>query len=124
GCGLFLLLLLLGLLGVIVRRDQIVESLANKVPIEWEVEFGAKLFQDFSRQEKLVTNNAAYNAQIQAITNALLPALGHTPLTFQFHVIENTNLNAFAVPGGHVFIFTGLLEAVKRPEQLAGVLAH
>ncbi|HEU0009701.1 MAG TPA: M48 family metallopeptidase [Verrucomicrobiae bacterium] len=124
GCGLFLLLLLIGLTVLIVRRDQIVESLANKVPIEWEVEFGAKLFQDFSRNEKLVTNNAAYNAQIQAITNALLPALGRAPLVFHFHVIENTNLNAFAVPGGHVFIFTGLLETVKRPEQLAGVVAH
>ncbi len=124
GCGLFLLLLLLGLLAVIVRRDKIAESLANKVPIEWEIEFGQKIFQNISSTEKILTNTAAYDAQIQAITNALLPALGRTPLVFHFHVIEDTNLNAFAVPGGHVFILTGLLDAVKRPEQLAGVVAH
>jgi Zn-dependent protease with chaperone function len=124
GCGLFLLLLLIGLVVVIVRRDKIVESLANKVPIEWEIEFGQKILQNISSTEKVLTNTAAYAAQIQAITNALIPALGHTPLVFHFHVIENTNLNAFAVPGGHVFIFTGLLEASKRPEQLAGVVAH
>jgi len=124
GCGLFLLLLLLGLLAVIVRRDKIAESLANKVPIEWEIEFGQKIFQNISSTEKILTNTAAYDTQIQAITNALLPALGRTPLVFHFHVIEDTNLNAFAVPGGHVFILTGLLDAVKRPEQLAGVVAH
>ena len=124
GCALFLLLLLLGLLAVIVRRDKIVESLADKVPIEWEIEFGQQIFQNISSTEKILTNTAAYDAQIRAITNALLPALGHTPLVFRFHVIQDTNLNAFAVPGGHVFILTGLLDAVKRPEQLAGVLAH
>ena len=124
GCGLFLLLLLIGLIVLIIRRDQIVESLANKVPIEMEIEFGQKIFQNISSTEKILTNNAAYAAQIQVITNALLPALGRTPLVFHFHIIENTNLNAFAVPGGHVFIFTGLLETVKRPEELAGVVAH
>jgi len=124
GCGLFLLLLLIGLLIVIVRRDKIVESLANKVPIEWEVQFGQQIYQSISTSEKILTNTAAYAAQIQAITNALIPVLGQTSLVFHFHVIENTNLNAFAVPGGHVFIFTGLLSAVKRPEQLAGVVAH
>ena len=46
GCGLFLLLLLIGFIVLIIRRDQIVESLANKVPIEWEVELGQKIFQD------------------------------------------------------------------------------
>jgi Zn-dependent protease with chaperone function len=124
GCGLFLLLLLIGLIIVIVRRDKIVESLANKVPIEWEVQFGQQIYQSISTSEKILTNTAAYAAQIQAITNALIPVLGQTSLVFHFHVIENTNLNAFAVPGGHVFIFTGLLSAVKRPEQLAGVVAH
>jgi predicted Zn-dependent protease len=39
-------------------------------------------------------------------------------------VIDDTGLNAFAIPGGHVFIHTGLLQVVGRPEELAGVMAH
>lgn len=41
-----------------------------------------------------------------------------------FTVIEDPTVNAFAVPGGHVFVHTGLLQAVANEAELAGVLAH
>ncbi len=124
GCGTVVLLLLVGLIMVFAMRARISAFLAEKVPIEWEVEYGRTALKQLSTQEKIITNHVAFNAQVRVVTNALLPALGATKLPFQFHIIENTNLNAFAVPGGQVFIFTGLLTSAKRPEELAGVLAH
>jgi predicted Zn-dependent protease len=48
-----------------------------------------------------------------------------TSLKFTFTIIKNdTMINAFAVPGGHVFIYTGLLLAAENESQVAGVLAH
>jgi beta-barrel assembly-enhancing protease len=49
----------------------------------------------------------------------------NSALTFSFTIIDNdTMINAFAVPGGHVFVYTGLLIAAQNESQVAGVLAH
>lgn len=43
---------------------------------------------------------------------------------FTFFVIEDPNINAFALPGGYIGVHTGLLEATRSEDELAGVLAH
>jgi predicted Zn-dependent protease len=43
---------------------------------------------------------------------------------FQVRVVENSLLNAFALPNGTILLTTGLLECAERPEQIAGVMAH
>jgi len=46
-------------------------------------------------------------------------------LRFSFNVVKNdTMINAFAVPGGHVYVYTGLLLAAENESQVAGVIAH
>ncbi len=46
-------------------------------------------------------------------------------LKFKFSIIKNdTMINAFAVPGGHVYLYTGLLLAAENEAQVAGVIAH
>lgn len=48
-----------------------------------------------------------------------------SPWKFQFHVLADTNtINAFALPGGQVFITLGLLNKLQNEAQLAGVLSH
>lgn len=43
---------------------------------------------------------------------------------FSFFVIDNSAINAFALPGGFIGVHTGLLEATRNEDELAGVLAH
>jgi beta-barrel assembly-enhancing protease len=45
-------------------------------------------------------------------------------LPWQFGVLESANVNAFAVPGGTIFITRGLLERMRNEAELAGVLGH
>jgi beta-barrel assembly-enhancing protease len=46
-------------------------------------------------------------------------------LKFTFNIVKNDSMiNAFAVPGGHVYVYTGLLLAAENESQVAGVLAH
>jgi predicted Zn-dependent protease len=48
-----------------------------------------------------------------------------SPYTFNFHVLADANtVNAFAIPGGQIFITMGLLKRLKTEDQLAGVLGH
>jgi len=50
---------------------------------------------------------------------------GTTPYKFQFHLLaDDQTINAFALPGGQVFITQGLLKNLKTEAELAGVLAH
>ncbi len=45
-------------------------------------------------------------------------------LDFTFTVIEDTSINAFAIPGGHVYVNTGLLKNADNLAEVAGVIAH
>jgi beta-barrel assembly-enhancing protease len=52
-------------------------------------------------------------------------AQAHRPMPWQFHVVADPNLiNAFALPGGHVFIGRGLLDQMTSEDELAFVLGH
>jgi len=44
--------------------------------------------------------------------------------TFTFFVVDDPNINAFALPGGYIGVHTALLEATRSEDELAGVLAH
>lgn len=58
------------------------------------------------------------------ILQRLEEAAPPNPYSFRVYIIDNEMVNALAAPGGHIIVFTGLLEATESPEELAGVLAH
>ena len=121
--GVLLLLLGAVLAGLFWQRDVLVRKAAENVPAEWERKLGDLSFDQIKRQEK-ITDDPERMAVVAVITKRLLPAIKDAGYKFQFHVAENTNINAFAMPGGHVVIFTGLLDAAQTPEEIAGVIAH
>lgn len=47
-----------------------------------------------------------------------------TPFEYKFDIIEDKDVNAFCVPGGHVYVYRGLLDFVQSDDELALVLAH
>jgi predicted Zn-dependent protease len=68
----------------------------------------------------------ARQQRVDRVGNEIVLALGEqNPYPFEFHVLRNVNaINAFALPGGQVFITAGLLDRLETDGQLAGVLAH
>lgn len=65
--------------------------------------------------------------EVQRIGNILVSnTLAHqSPWKFQFHLLADSNtINAFALPGGQIFITLGLYDKLQNEAQLAGVLAH
>ena len=64
-------------------------------------------------------------AQYVSATGAALAKSAHRKLKYQFHYIPREFLvNAFALPGGHIFIGKGLLELMDTEDELASVLGH
>jgi beta-barrel assembly-enhancing protease len=122
--ALFLLALFFG--GIVLlwtQKDRIAEYIANKIPVEWETKFGDQMFQQFESEGKILTNSV-WDGAVSNITARLLPIVQKSGYEFKFHIMSDTNVNAFAIPGGHVVILTGLLETAETAEEIAGVLAH
>jgi beta-barrel assembly-enhancing protease len=61
---------------------------------------------------------------IDDLGQMLVAGLGEQPFEYRFRVIVDPSLNAFAVPGGYIYVHTGTLLSVGDVEELAGVMAH
>ncbi len=68
--------------------------------------------------------DAALEAYVAAVGSALAPHVRRTGIRYRFHVIESPVENAFAIPGGHVFVYSGLLGDIHSEAELAYVLGH
>ena len=96
---------------------------ADFIPPAWEVKLGS-LLSDAMLKQEMVCTDATLQRGIDKLMDAM--AYGMAPHAYTFHVtvIDNPTMNAFAVPGGQLVVYTGLLQRTERPEDLAGVLAH
>src|SRR5580700_2704814 len=65
----------------------------------------------------------AYLAELGSKLIAKLPTAG-VEYPFEFHCVNDKAINAFALPGGFVFVNRGAIEAADNEAQLAGVMAH
>jgi Zn-dependent protease with chaperone function len=70
-----------------------------------------------------VCDNAAGQAAFVKLVNTLREAAGLDP-SIQTAVLATAVPNAFALPGGRVYLFNGLLAKAENPDEIAGVLAH
>jgi predicted Zn-dependent protease len=97
----------------------------NLISIEEEWQLGAQLSQDVAKQVRL-NNDPAVNAYIQNMGQRIVQqaAPPFNQLPWQFHVVQDDAINAFAIPGGHVYVNTGLIKNADNAAELAGVMAH
>jgi len=78
------------------------------------------------REEYEVVPNPNLQAYVDRVGNRLAatPAARESGFPFSFTFLNNPQVNAFALPGGPMFVFTGLVKEVDTEAQLAGVMAH
>ena len=76
------------------------------------------------RSELPLVEDPVVTEYVDRIGRRLVATLGPQQFDYQFFVVQHPALNAFAVPGGYIFIFSGLLGRVESDDELAGVLAH
>jgi len=85
---------------------------------------GAQFMRQIRAQLPLI-KDVQLNEYIQDLGNRLVIASGKTEAkNFSFFIIDDPEINAFAIPGGYVGINSGLVDAMLREEQLASVIAH
>jgi predicted Zn-dependent protease len=93
------------------------------VSTQQEVEMGAQYAQQINSQLPIVTD-PEINRYINVLGDSIARVAGRTDLDWQFYVVNSPEVNAFAVPGGFIYMNRGLIERAQNMAQVAGVLGH
>jgi beta-barrel assembly-enhancing protease len=91
--------------------------------IEDEKKLG-KEFYDQLEEHKLILKNKNLNDYVTKIGNLVLAQTQKAPFDFHFSIVDSDAINAFATPGGYIYINKGLISASENEAELASVLAH
>lgn len=88
-----------------------------------DVELGAESAAAVEAEMGIVSH-AESQALVEAIGRKLVAALEKPTFEYRFAVVDQPESNAFALPGGHIYVSRGLLSLVVSEAELAGVIAH
>jgi predicted Zn-dependent protease len=88
-----------------------------------EVELGQQESAQIQQQLPLV-QDALINQYVSSLGNQIASKTSRSDLQWQFYVVNTDVVNAFALPGGIVYVNRGVLERADRMDELAGVMAH
>src|SRR5271165_2877128 len=89
-----------------------------------EVQIGQEVFNELKAKAEIIESSPLYDQLkpvADAITRAAQPHYNHP---FKFYLIHEAQPNAFATPGGNVYVVDSLLYFVKNTDELAGTLCH
>ncbi|MAQ91313.1 MAG: peptidase M48 [Rhodopirellula sp.] len=95
----------------------------NSLPISIDQQIGEVAMSSMDLQGGVLEDPVVTDA-IQSMVARLAPHASVSGFEFDVTVVDADILNAFALPGGKIVIYTGLIKEANRPEQVAGVLAH
>jgi len=100
-----------------------------KPSVKDQIGLGKRAAGQIEKEEKVVGANDPRVQNLRSIGNslvALIPAeeKKKKPFEYSFNLIESKELNAFALPGGPIYVYSGLLEKLQTQDQLTGILAH
>jgi len=88
-----------------------------------DIELGQEAAKEVEKEYPLV-NDTQLNNYISSLGQRLARYAPGERFPYNFHVVQNKDLNAFALPGGPIYIHTAIITAAENESQLAGVLAH
>jgi len=88
-----------------------------------EQELGKRFALEARAQLPLI-DDVEIEGYVTRVGQKIVAALGEQPFSYEFSVMRDPRLNAFAVPGGYVYINAGLLVAASNDDEVAGVLGH
>ncbi|MBM4259412.1 MAG: M48 family metallopeptidase [Deltaproteobacteria bacterium] len=101
---------------------RLADPLARLTPVQWEAAFGQHVNEAFVQKTPMCRGEAG-GAALQSLTERLAVTMP-TGAPFTVRVHRSPVVNAFALPGGYIVVFQGLISAAQSPEEVAGVLAH
>jgi len=111
------------MLGLWFGADLLVEVAVSRIPVEWEQKLGESAYRDFLAHQEVMKEGLPVIA-LREMAQRLTEQIPNSPYKFEVTVVKSDVVNAFALPGGHVVVFTGLMKKAESGEEVAGVMSH
>lgn len=108
---------------LLFRMDVVSHMVARQVPAEWEQSLGDSTLAQYKIGQEFMAEEKA-NTLLDPLTSVLVTALPSDRYEYQFHIVKNSTINAFALPGGNIVIHSELILKADNAEELLGVVAH
>lgn len=116
-------MIVIGWGGVFFGGRWLAGELAMRLPYTVDRQIGATLSETLLADATVCTH-PTLTAAVDEVVQRLATGLAPEHQTLSVVVVDDDLVNAFALPGGHIVLFTGLLAAIESPEELIGVLGH
>ena len=95
----------------------------NLISVSEEKQLGDKFALEIEKQHKVVADPQV-QSYIESVGKRLLNGVRKEEFPYTFQVVQDDSINAFAIPGGHTYVNTGLIKAAESETELAAVIAH
>ena len=95
----------------------------SSVSLEQEWQVGQQMADQVAQQVRFV-NDPVANSYVRSVGERIHAQTPMANLPFTFHIVDDPNINAFSIPGGHVYVNRGLITSSNKADELASVLAH
>lgn len=118
----FLAVITILLSPVMTARASIIPG-SGKITIRQENEMGRK-FDIMLRSTLPMVGDTYVTDYVAELVTNIVKAKRPMPFTIQSAVVASPILNAFAIPGGFIYVFTGLIQEVDNESEIVGVIAH
>ena len=92
--------------------------------LEQEIQAGQQAAAQTNRQYPVLPDSNPVTQYIQQLGRRLVQYAPGEKWPYQFHVVNQKEINAFALPGGPLYVNVGTIQAADNEAQLAGVMAH
>lgn len=92
--------------------------------VEQEVQAGQQAAGQTNRQSPILSNSSPITQYVQRLGQRLVSFAPGEKWPYSFHVVDERDINAFALPGGPVYVNLGTIQVADNEAELAGVMAH
>jgi Zn-dependent protease with chaperone function len=100
---------------------------SNKFKLEDDIRLGRQAAKEVEQQMPILRDREAtdYVSTVgQRLAAAIPPEFQHSEFTYTFKIVNASDINAFALPGGPMYVNRGMIDAAQNEGQMAGVMAH
>jgi Zn-dependent protease with chaperone function len=117
------MMMVLALAGATVEAQTNVKPGFNLFSAQQDVEIGAQSAAQ-AEQQLPILNDSQVEAYVNSIGQRLAQNAGGPAFQYRFRVVNASDINAFALPGGYIYLNRGIIDNARNEGEVAGVLAH
>lgn len=97
----------------------------TRISVEEENEIGRAVAKNIEKQRgDQIDVDKEWAKYVRSLGERLASGVKRKGIDYHFHVIRDDMANAFAIPGGGIYVCTGILEKIRNEAQLAGIISH